>query len=409
MANPTQIMNSFNELSQELIPKAYLPAIENVAFKKKRSWFTNRIPRSSKDVNGLQVYLTFLTKMPWAWRSMSEYGFTPTGSKWSAEEQNAQLSCHAASAIVSHTEIEATAKEGPARWKQIIQKEMEALGQTFPYYIRAMLWSSQNSKKAIGKAASISGTTVTLDNAGLWNTATEDRAKLFEPGMFVQVYRSDSKVGSPVEVTSVNKGAGTVTLASDPGVQDNDVFCISDIAGQDVPYTDLMPGILDVIDDDNTFQGIDRSASGNEQFQAQIQDATGETLDHTLLTDFFHSTYDPDYAFTSWKVIRKYWQDNLEAQRRFQPGNDPMVDGYNAIQVGKTKLVEDEDCDEDKIIVPDFDNMRIADRGQFENLFDKGWQQVPQRPFMEYTVVYWGLLLARDCRYMGMLDNISLN
>lgn len=409
MANETQVMNSFNELSQELIPKAYLPAIQNVAFKKKRSWFTNRIPRSNKDVNGLKVYLTFLTKLPWAWRSMSEFGYTPTGSKFDAEEQNAQLSCHAASAIVSLTEIVATASDGPARWKQIIQKQMEALSSTFPYYIRAQLWSSQNSKKAIGKAASIDGTTVTLDNDGLWHTEEEDRAKLFEPGMFVQVYRSDSKVGSPVEVTSVNKGSGTVTLASDPGVQDDDVFCISDIAGMDVPYSEDMPGILDVIDDDNTFQGIDRSSTGNEQFQAVISDASGKTLNHELLTDFFHEVYDPEYAFTNWKIIRKYWQDNLEAQTRFQPGADPMIDGYNAIQVGKTKLVEDEDCDSDKIIVPDFENMRIADRGEFESMFDEGWRQVPQRPILQYPVVYWALLLARDCRYMGLLDNISLD
>lgn len=409
MPNETQIMNSFSELSQELIPKVYLPAIHEVAFKKKRSWFTNRIPRTQEDVDGLQVYLTFLTKLPWAWRAMSEFGYTATGSKFDAEEQNAQLSCHTASAIVSLTELEATESGGPARWKRIIEKQMNALSTTFPYYIRAMLWSSQNSKKAIGKAASIASTTVTLDNAGLWNTETEDLTKLFEPGMFVQVYRSDTKVGDPVEVTAVNKGGATVTLASDPGIQDNDVFCVSDIAGQDVPYTDLMPGILDVIDDDNTFQGIDRSASGNEQFQATVDDATGLSLNHETLTDFFHKVYNPEYAFTNWKVIRKYWQDNMEAQRRFTPGNDPMVDGYNSVQVGRTTLVEDEDCDVDKVIVPDFENMQIADRGMFENLFGKGWQQVPNRPFLQYDVVYWGLLLARDCRYMGMLENISLD
>jgi hypothetical protein len=404
MPEITDVINSFNELTQHLIPKAYLPTIYELAFKRKRSWLADRVPRSSENVEGLKVYLTFLTRLPWAWRSMSEFGYTPTGAKFDSNEQYAQLSCSAASAIVSLTELEATAQ---GRWKDIVAKQMSALSRTFPYYVRALLWTSQNSTKALGKAASIDGTLVTLDNEGLWHTATEDRAKLFEKDMYVQVYRSGVKVGAPVRITGVDRKLGKIQISSDPGVADDDVFVCSDVAGLDQPYSTLMPGILDVIDDDNTFQGINRDTTGNEDFRAVLKDATGLALDHELLTNFFHDVYDPETAFTNWKIVRKYWQDNLASNVRYTPGGK-FVDGVDGVRVGRTNLMMDDDVDEDKIIVPDFANMRIADRGGVENLFNKGWQQIPGRPFIEYVVVWWALLLAEDCRYMGLMHDISL-
>lgn len=404
MPQITDVINSFSDLTNHLIPKSYLPAIYNVAFKRKRSWFCNRVPRSSEDVDGLKVHLTFLKKLPWSWRSMSEFGYTPTGSKFDSAEGSAQLGCHAASAIVSLTELEATEQ---GRWTNILDKQMMALSETFPYYLRSLLWTSQNSQKALGKVASIDSTTVTLDNAGLWNTETIDRAKLFETGMFVQAYRSTAKVGSPVEVTAVDKTLGTVTLASDPGLADNDVLVCSDIAGLDTPYSSLCPGILDVIDNDNTFQGINRSTSGNEAFQAYVKDASAETFGYELISDFLHECYNPDEAFTHWKVIRKYFTDNFQANVRYNDART-FEDGYEYLLIDKTKLYEDEDCDSDKMIVPDFANMQLADRGAVEPLFGDGWQRVAGRPFLQYDVVYWALLLARDCRYMGVMDNISL-
>ena len=408
MPNVTDVIMSFNELSAELIPKLYLPQIYDVSQRRRRAWLADLIPRSSEGVNGLKVYLTFLTRLPWAWRAMSEYGYTPTGAKHDADEMNAQLGCHAASAIVSLTEIEATANNA-ARWTNIIDKQMQAIMKTFPYYMRALLWTSQNSKKAVGTVSSISGTTVTLDNAGLWHTETVDRCKLLEAGMYVQAYRSTAKVGSPVLVTSVNKAAGTLVVAADPGLADNDVLVLSDIGGLDQPYTTLCPGILDVIDDDNTFQGITRSDSGKEMFQSVVTDATSLTFGYEMFSDFLHSVYNPPRAFTNYRVLRKYWEDMIAENTRYTPGAD-VPEGYRglSVMIDQTTLLEDDDIDSDKLIVPDFENMRLADRGGVENLFNKGWYQVPGRPFLEYVVVYWALLLAEDTRYMGLLDNIQL-
>jgi len=85
-----------------------------------------------------------------------------------------------------------------------------------------------------------------------------------------------------------------------------------------------------------------------------------------------------------------------------------IVDGVPQMEFGSTVVMAEEDVPEGDLLVPDFDNIRIADRGGFENLFGKGWQQVPGRPLMDYTVVYWGLLLAQDTRYCGRMTGIDV-
>lgn len=406
--NETQVIQSFNELSAHLLQKVYFGSLYEVAFRKKRSWFTNRIRRSSEGVSGLKVAMTYLTEYGWSWRPMSEFGFTPTGSKLDSAEQYAELSCHAASVQVNLKSILAT--EGDqSRMGSILDRSMKGLFETFPYYIRNMLWTPQSG--VMGVALSKSGLTVTLDNAGLWNTATKDRAKLFETGMYVQVLDSaGEKKGNPVKITAVNKTLGTVTLDSDPGVVDNDLFVLSDIAGLDDVYNTSCPGIFDVIDNDNTFQGIDRSLAANAKFRAIVQDngGTGRALTNDLLVKFLHDCYDPEFAFTHWEVINEYWKDNLRSLVNYTPGGN-FVDGYSGLQIGKTKLIEDEDADIDKVIVPDFQNMFVAERGKIESLFGEGWRQIPGRPFLEYPVVYWATLIAEDTRYMGVLKDIDIS
>lgn len=402
MPGITETINSFNELTQELITKDYLPTIYNLAFDRRRAEFVKRIPRDSSNVEGLQVYITFLTEVPWAWRAMSEMGYTPTGSKFDANEGYAQLGCHASNAIVSLTEITATEQ---GRWQNIVDKQMRALNKTFPYYVRAQLWSSKDSKKAIGQVGSISSKTITLDTTSLWYTNTSQVAHLFEPGMYVQAYAGDTKRGEPVKVDDVFKKQGKIVLEKVPsGLSDGDLFVCSDIAGLDQPYNENMPGIFDVIDDSNVFQGIDRSAAGSK-FKPVIRDGTGGSLTYDLLDDFFHDTYNPEFAHTSREVVNDYWENNMQAGIRYQPGGN-FVDGFEGVQVGATKLIVDDDMPKREIVVPDHDNWQIADRGGLENTFGTGWEKISGRPFIEYNVHWWATLLAEDVRYFGRLKNV---
>lgn len=405
MPTEQEAINSFNELTDVLVKKVWFPTLYDLALERRRAELVQNIPRSNENVDGLQVHVPYLMEIPWAWRAMSEFGYTPTGSKYDATEGVINLGCHASNAIVSLHEI--TTSQDSDRWTNIINKNMRWIGQTLPYYMRGILWSSKDSKHAIGKVDSVSGTTVTLSTSGLWYSQTGDVAKLFEPGMYIQAYRSDSKVGEPMKVDDVDKKSGTIEVSADPGLSSGDLLTFSDVGGLDQPYDENVPGILDVIDDDNVFQGIDRSASGNRKFRSVIQDASGETLNYGLLKNFFHDCYDPEVAHTSLEIVKKYWTDNIQSGVRYTPGG-MYVDGKGeGVQIDGTFLQIDDDIPAHEIIVTDDQNWQIADRGGIENLFQRGWERVPQRPYLSYDVVYWFTLMAEDTRYFGRLHSIT--
>ncbi|HBC89540.1 MAG TPA: hypothetical protein DCZ94_21595 [Lentisphaeria bacterium] len=408
MTNEQAIFDLFADMSGKIIKDVWCPTLYRIAYMRRRAWLLDKISRNSRLVgNDLSVKIPFLTGYGSSWRPMGELGYTPTGSPLKSAVQTASLGCHAAAIQVTEKAIRAT-KGSASIINGIIDEQMKGLTETFPYYVRALAWTPASGILGV-QAGAISTLTVTLDNAGLWNTAVTDRAKLFEPGMFVQVLTSGYvKVGDPVEITAVDKVLGTITLASDPGCADNCVFVLSDIAGLENGYNNSGPGILDAIDNDNTFQGVDRSTAANSKFRAVVTGSAGAVL-YATLSQFFHDCYDPEFACTNYKVIDRYWALNIQENVRYTPYDVNVKDGYRSILVKNTQLIEDDDCDCDKIIVPNLKNLSIQEApGGISNLFDKGWQQVHGRPFMEYIVAYWASLVAEDCRYMGRLDGISL-
>lgn len=408
--NYAKTLNTFNDFSGPIIRDVYLNPIYNAAFLPERSLMASKIPRSSEGVgNNLRVRIPFITRYPWSWRHLNaQDGYTPVGGKFAAAEQYAQLSSHAACATASLEEIVMMQSSANA-WTDIITAQMEALGKTFPMYMLALLWTSQGGMKALGKAASISGTTVTLNNTGLWNTTAGDRAKLFEIGMVVQVYHGTAKLGAPVTITGVDRFADKIILDADPGtgITANDIFVCSDLGGMETPYNTDFPGLLDVIDDDNTFQGIDRSAEAGRPFRALVESASGKTLGYELLSEFFAKLRNPKYAFTGPALLRNYWKHTFATNVRFTQGGT-FEEGFQYIDIDGTRLVGEDDCDRDQIIVPDFANMQIAELGAFKNLFGDGWTQIPGRTIIEYPVVWWGLLLAKEVHKMGRMHTISL-
>jgi hypothetical protein len=407
MASEQDVMNAFDDLTAELLEKVYFGALYNIAFRRKRSWFVNRIERRSDEVQGLEVNLTFLKTYGWSWRPMTEFGFTSTGDKLEGAEMTARLGCHTASAQVTKTAIEGTDGDF-SRIGSIVDRSMRGLLETFPYYIRALLWTPESGILGRADGAAVANV-VTLDNTGLPHSNQRDAARYFEPGMVVQVYDlAQAKRGTPVHIISVDKELGTITLESDPGIALGDLFTLSDIAGQDETINQSSPGVLDAIDDDNTFQAVDRSLATNEALRSVVNDNGGvpRLLDRTLLTNFLHDVYDPDHAFSEWRVVRGYWSDNFRGDIRYQQAMD-FIDGYQGVQVGRTALVEDDDGHFDKIVVPNFPHMFIADKGNVESLFDMGWRQIPGRPFIEYPVVYWARLMADDTRHMGVLSDLN--
>jgi hypothetical protein len=406
MPELNSILATVNGLYDQAIKPTFMPALYDLSFRRKRTELCNRIPRNSKGVNALKVKATFKTESAWSWGALSEQGRTPTGTKATFAGNEVELSCHAASATASLHAIEAC--KSPESFIDLMESSLTEIKDTFPLYLRALIWSSQNAKKAIGKVASVSGSVVTLSGTGMWFTIASDMAKLFERGMYVQVYRATEKVGAPVKVVSVDRILGKVTLSSDPGVQANDVITLSDVAGLDQRYTDKFPGLFDVIDDDNTFQGVDRSTAASEPFRAIVTSASGKTFNRATVSAFLRQVYDPAYAFVARETYDKYCDNIATTVERSVAMGQAYEDNIPFLQIGNTKLMVDDDVPQGEIIVPDFDNLRIADRGGIEDLFGMGWQKVPGTTIIEKNLVWWGLLMASDTRYMGRLHSISL-
>lgn len=402
------IFQTFSDLSTNLLRDVYLPGLYDIAFKKKRSWFMNRIPKNSDGVDGATVKIGFRTGRGWSWRPMGEFGYTPTGSPGSFAKQSFTLGCHAATVQVTETEMMAcNGQASPI--KNLLDDKLREVSETFPYYLRAMLWTPASG--VMGQVVSVNGLIITLDNVGLWNTVklTGDICKLFEPDMYIQILTSAGvKRGNPIKIVSVDKALDTITVSSDPGIADNDLIVIADIAGLENGYNASSPGIFDVIDDDNTFQGVNRALAANSKFRALVQ-ATGSprAITRALLTKFLHDSFDPEKAFTNYRVIERYYDVVVDSKQMYS--DIKIVDGYASIQIQKTLLVEDDDADTDKIVVPDFGNMYIAEGpGGIKPLFGEGWKQIAGRPFMEYNFAYWASLVAKDCRYMAVLKDLSL-
>lgn len=406
----SKVFNTFETLSTYALKDVYFQAMYNLCFDIKRSWLAQRIRKSQNGVKGLTAKLPYLLQYGWSLRPMSEHGYTPTGSPMSGATGEFELGIHAGSVIVSLKELYATDGD-QSLMGDIMEREMTGLMECWPYYMKTLFWTPTSGVMGV-VAVNSTGTTVTIDNTGLWNTLTKDRCKLFIPGMWVS-FRSSAGVsrGDPRRVTFVNQTLGTFTIDAAINISDGDYICITDVQGLEDGYNnETSPGIYDAIDDSNTFQGIDRSDNTYSRLRAVVDDASGVPRAPTraLLANFFHNCYDPDEAITHYDQLENLFNILVltPANRRFVNVQD-YKDSFNSIQVGKTWLTEDDDHDRDKITVVDWSNVFLVDKGEVGDLFGRGWYPLETRPFMCRNVAWCGLLVAQDVRKCGVLKDLT--
>lgn len=414
MANEEEIYRYFSELGDEIIRKAWLPTILNVAYEPKGRWLTNRIKRTSKGVVGMKVHIPFQIEDPIAWRGLTEHGYTPTGADSKYSQQYFQLGCAAAACNATFAEIKACGMQNSMIKDLATQKAM-TLVKTFPYFLRAVLWSPQSASKAVAVVASVGGTgncTITIDNSGLWNTVTADRCKLIERGMVLQGYdgTTTAKKGAPVQVQDVDKDTGKFIIYGDSAgtavttFADGDYFVPADTGGLDIPGMTDIPGILDVLDDDNTFQGVNRALATNRWARAYVKDGSSSTFDYDLLSKFFRKIFNPREAVAHIESIASYANHYMADKIRYTPMETYQED-YTRVRIENTWLYADEDVDRDKVLALDFDNVSIRESGGIQPLHTTaaGWHWVQGRTYLEYIIGYWFTLACEDVRKCGYL------
>lgn len=406
----SKVFNTFDTLTTYALKDVYFQAMYNLCFDIKRSWLAQRIRRSQKGVKGLKVKLPYLLRYGWSLRPMAEHGYTPTGSPMSGATGEFELGIHAGSVIVSLKEIYATDGDH-SMIGDIMEREMTGLMECWPYYMKTIFWTPTSGVMGV-VASNSSSTTVTIDNTGLWNTLTKDRCKLFIPGMWIS-FRSSAGVsrGDPRRVVSVDYTAGTFTIDSAITIYDGDIITITDVQGLEDGYNnESSPGLYDAIDDSNTFQGIDRSSATYARLRAVVHDNSGTPRAPTrdLLVNFFHACYEPDEAITHFDQLENLFKILVITpdSRRFVNVQD-YKDSFNSIQVGRTRIIEDDDHDRDKITVVDWSQVFMVDKGEVSDLFGRGWYPLETRPFMCRNVAWCGLLAAQDVRKCGVLKDLT--
>lgn len=414
MPNEETIYRYYTELGDEIIRKAWLPTILDVAFEPNGRWLTNRIRRTSEGVNGMKVHIPFRKENPTPWRAITEHGYTPAGADSKYAQQYFELGCAVAACNATFAEIKACDMQN-SQIRDLVNDKAMNLVRTFPYFLRAVLWSPQAAGKAIGVVGSVGGTgncTITLSNSGLWNTVTEDKAKLFERGMILQGYDGTTleKKGLPVQVEDVDKDLGKIIIYGDSTgtapvtFSSGDYFVPSDSGGLDKPAMVNVPGMLDILDDDNTFQGVNRAAAGNRWARAYVKDGSAATFDYDLVSKFLRKVFSPKEAVAHIETVAKYAAHYFSDKVRYTPA-ETFEQDYTRVRIDGTWLYADDDVDRDKILVVDTDNVTIRQSGGIQPLHPAaaGWHWVQGRTYLEYVIGYWFTLAAEDVRKCGLL------
>jgi len=409
IATETNIITSWVTLANDVAQKSFLTPVMDVALPKEYySFFADRIPFSSEGVKGLQVYIPFRTKLNSSIRPTTRTGFRPTGSPEAVDSQNFTLKAIAGAAQVTDTDIEGCQGNLP-EMIDLVGRAVKDIYTILPRYYRHMLWTPASGICAVSSGVP-AGTTVGIDNAGLWNTVSGDRCKNLWRHMWLAVLDSTFVYKGVVQVVEIDAANDQFIIDADlpapNAIANDDVFVISDIGAKEHGYNLSSPGILDMIDDNNTWQGVNRATAGNRWARA-LMDATGGLPTYEKQSDFYHNLGQPAHAITDWRNIRWYWEENFRENRRYTGTERGFDDKYEYVQVDKTRLMADDDALQDYVLVPDLKNTAVYTKGELKNFNGEGWKSVPERWYMEYCVKQFLLLGAKDCREMGAMTGID--
>ncbi len=408
----TKVTNTVAELARDVIDPQVLPVMEDMAMPEDTNSYMTKRLREGKNSIGKTVKIDgkFMTDMPaitglnYGFRSISEGGATPTGGKIKTDRMTVGFGHFIGAVNFTDRELEAAASS-ESLISNLLQRKYNGLQQSLPYYIRAMIWNGQSGVQ--GVVGSISGDTLTLSFTGMNMSNILDVTRYLEEDMIIQIMNSAGTVkrGEPVKIIDVDKlGADIILEAMPAGVIATDIFVFTDSTGAENDFGNGVQGIFDVIDDSNTFQGIDRSAVGNRKWRANMVDNGGAVLSRRTLKDFFKMCHNPKEAICSLEVLDTYFENNIQDKVRYQGVQESYKDDFQYLQFGNTKLFEDEECHSDKIIVPDFDNMCLRTT-PLEDV--NGVQKVPGWMIWEKLTKFNMQLVGRKASKMGILSNFS--
>lgn len=413
-----KLFHYWTEIADQLLQKSYLPGLnETLKRASSDSWLLSRLKKRSDCVRGTRAHLLFMPQVGWGWRPVHpSRGVFPSGGKPTLGEMSFRLAMYGAGIQLSLEEIANLSPDNPESLIPLMDTKVQPVFQGFPSFLQVMVRTPQSGIVAVA-SANESSLAVAVDNAGLWNTASGDRVKWLEEGMFLQWYRGvREKVGGPVEIAYVDHDGNKVYLKESRAVLDNDFAVLTTIdgdedmyyiAGEDGSDQEMSPGIYDVLDDDNTFQGVDRSQAANHWARATVVNRSGGVITKSTLRKFFRDTRATEAA-TAPEVVDYLFDQLFAGNIRYIDDRDRFKFGYDSVKFQNVRILAVPDGLKDSIDVVDFDDVCIATRGSIEDPHQQGWYPLPRSTTRCRDFAFWGRLIARKAsrrngRYHGFI------
>jgi len=416
----SDLFHYWTQIADGLLLKSYLPGLNQTLKRASTdSWLMRSLKKRSDMVRGTRAFLLFMPQVGWGWRPVHPaHGVFPSGGKPTLGEMSYRLSMYGAGIQINLEEIANLSPGNPEALIPLMDVKVKPVFDGFPSFLQVMCRTPQSGIVLVANAAE-SNLGVGVDNAGLWNTATGDRCKWLEEGMYLQFYRGvREKVGGPVEIAYVDHDNDKVYLKESRGVADNDFAVLTTIDGDEDMYyiasedgndQELSPGIYDVLDDDNTFQGVDRSLATNHWARATVTNRSGGAITKSTLRKFFRDTKATEAA-TAPEVVDHLFEQLFAGNIRYVDERDRYKYGYDSVKFHNVRVMAVPDGLKDSIDVVDFDDVCLATKGDIEDPHGEGWYPLRKTTIRCRDFAFWGRLVARRAsRRNGRYHNFVIS
>ena len=239
--------------------------------------------RQSMTIEGANAFLKLRVGDSLGQGTIAESGDYPTAGDVSSAQATI-TAAHLAHSINLTSEEAAYLDSGSAAAEPIISMKMDAAMETMSRDIERQSW--MDGSGILANVASSSGSTITLDASAtsqvdqdryIWVDDTNRRRYDVVHGTTGADEVAGFTVSSIVESTNVLTCSATMTSATSAGVLVNAGDWASGGAIRSLEFT----GLSGMIDDDNTYLGINRSTAANSYWKAVVDGNSGTARDLT--------------------------------------------------------------------------------------------------------------------------------
>jgi hypothetical protein len=402
----------FLDATSVLIRTKYIPKLVDLTRLINKGPVRSRIPISGDNVQGRSAVFTFFDQAAHAGRPVGYLGWTPVGGTVAGKEQSYSLGRYMIPVTLELMD-ELNAKNQIGFLSKYVPDQMRRMAETTDLLFRTSLLTTEQG--ILGEVASVSGNTVTLEYTSgppTWYNTLVDVNRPFHRNIYVQAYTSAGVArGTPRLITNVIYESGTITLDSTTGLADGDYFVMTDAAGQEDTRGSWGPGLLDAIDDDNTFQGMNRASAGNERYKCLVETGSA-AITSELIANFAHKvqaryqTSRPAELFCGYFMLEALYNAEFRGSVVLQQ-NMEYNDNYRSLRVRNVKLTEDHEMFNNRLLAIDFSNLQFACVNTMP--VDGEWKRLEGRPIKEYLTQCYFRLIMFDPTSFARRDDITLS